>query len=152
MRSLRVLCLALVTWGCSPSGPPPDASVTTILGSGGISMTFDGEHYGAFAAQTAPSDPPDGTMLIIRLTDLAPIGVAVDADPALFPDRTVFRIRNVNPRDAVVMFDRSAKEPEMLAFTRDGKSPTIVPGLCDYYADPTDPSLHQCRPTDSQNP
>lgn len=135
--------------GCTPTAPRPGASVTTIEAPAGVFITFAGERYTAFGAQPKPSEPPDGTLLVIPLEDIASVGLATAADPVQFPDRTVFQIRNVDPRDAVVMFDRSAEVPEMLAFTRDGRSPTEVPGLCDYFADPT---MQQCHLEESSAP
>jgi len=147
-----VLCSAVAVGllaGCAPTAPRPGASVTTIVAPAGVFITFAGERYTAFGAQSTPSNPPDGTLLVIPLEDIASIGLATEADPVQFPDRTVYQIRNVDPSDAVVMFDRSADVPEMLAFTRDGKSPTVVPGLCDYYVDPT---LQLCHPGESSAP
>lgn len=147
--TLRLVVATVLLGGCTPSAPPPGGSVTTIVGPAGVWITFAGGQYEAFGAQSVPSDPPDGTLLVIPLEDIGSVGLAVDADPILFPDRTVYQIRNVDPRDAVVMFDRSAEVPEMLALTRDGKSPTVVPGLCDYYVDPT---LQLCHPGESSAP
>jgi len=145
---LRLVAATVLLVGCAPSAPPSGVFLTTIVGAG-VGVTFAGGQYQAFGAQSEPSDPPDGTLLVIPLEAISSTGLATEADPILFPDRTVFRIRNVNPRDAVVMFDRSTEVPEMLVLTRDGSSPTVVPGLCDYYADP---KLQLCHAKASSAP
>lgn len=139
-----VVVHAIVLAGCAIPGPTPFAGA--ILVEAGISMEFAGEGYEAFGAQSEPPDGVDDFDMIIPLENIEQIGFATETDPLLFPDRAVFRIRNVAPRDAVVMFDRSTDVPGMLVFTRDGTSPTVVPGLCDYY---TDPSLRLCHPAAS---
>jgi hypothetical protein len=114
----------------------------TAGGPAGVRVEFAGGAYTAFGAQPEPADPVDGTLLVVPVEALAGIGSADAADPAVFPDTTVLAIRNVNPHDAIVIFDRSTGTAEMLVLTRDGRSPTVVPGLCDYYADPI---LQRCH-------
>jgi hypothetical protein len=116
--------------------PGPRASVTTVFG-GPVRITFADADYQGFAARSEMPDPPDSLALVIPLDSISPIGTATEADPDFFPDGRVFAIRGVNPRDAVVMFDRSGPSDEMVVFTQGGRSPTEVAGLCDYYADPT---------------
>jgi hypothetical protein len=116
------------------------------MADAGVRMTFAGGVYEAFGAQAEPADGVDDFEMVIPLKDIGRIGFVAEADRVFFPDRAVFQIRNVAPHDAVVMFDRSTDVPVMLVFTRDGRSPTVVPGLCDYY---TDASLRLCHPSPS---
>lgn len=145
MRAALALSLAsLVMAAC---GPAPGASVTTLLG-GPAAMTFGGLVYAGFGARLTAPSPPDDTLVIPR-DALRPIGLATEADPAMFPDRQVFAVRGVDPRDAVVMFDQStpAVGIEMVVFTRGGTSPTQVDGLCDYYSNP---ALRLCHAASSR--
>ena len=148
VRSIAIsvaLGIAVLLAGCAPSGPNLSPSLSTVVG-GPVRMTYAGGNYGGFGARSEPPGPSDDLSLVIPLTDITMIGLADEVDPVVFPDRSVFRIRNVDPLDAVVMFDRSAREVEMVVFTRDGLSPTVVEGLCDYYPNPT---LRLCHPQGS---
>jgi hypothetical protein len=111
-----------------------------------VRITFADADYEGFAARSEMPDPPDTLALVIPPDVISQIGTATEADPDLFPDPRVFAIRGVNPRDAVVMFDRSGPSVEMVVFTRGGRSPTEVAGLCDYYPNP---SLRLCHPRPS---
>jgi hypothetical protein len=142
LRRLAAATSAILVAACATPAP----TTTTIVAEGGFHITFAGGEYGAFGAQSEPPDGIDDFEMVIPLEDITPIGLATEADPVRFPDRAVFQIRSVDVHDAVVMFDRSSSVPEMLVFTRGGRSPTIVPGLCDYY---TDPSLRLCGPRPS---
>lgn len=68
--------------------------------------------------------------------DLTRIGTASEADSTLFPDRSVFALAGVDPRDAIVLVDKSTEEDALVLFTRDGVSPVGVPGVCAYYVAP----------------
>lgn len=138
--------IALV--GCAPAGPGPGDSVTEIRG-GQVRITFAGIEYQGFGAFSEMPDPPDSSTLVIPPDALTSLGHATEADPALFPDRVVYAIRNVAPRDAVVMFDRSGPAVEVVVFTRMGTNPTLIVGLCDYYPDP---ALRLCHPQASGPP
>lgn len=146
-RIVATLLAVAVLDGCSPFGPDLGASVTTILG-GPVTMTFAGTNYTGVGATLAMPDPPDPDSLVIPQDALRLIGLATDADPMLFPDRQVFAIRGVEPRDAVVMFDRSTPKVsiEMVVFIRPGTDPTRIPGLCDYYAAPPCGGVTRPRP------
>lgn len=143
MRRARLMTtgsLVAVVALAASCAPGPGASVTQV-GGGQVRVRFAGGDYAAFGAQSEAPDPSDGMLLVIPLDDLTRIGTATEADPVVFPDPTVFQIRNVDPRDAIVMFDRDEPTVGMLVLTRDGRSPTVVPGLCGYYGDP---SQRQC--------
>jgi hypothetical protein len=135
-RLTRTGSLVTVVALAASCTPGPGDSVTQV-GGGQVRVRFVGGDYAAFGAQSEAPDPPNGMLLVIPLDDLTRIGTATEADPVVFPDPTVFQIRNVDPHDAIVMFDRDEPTVGMLVLTRNGRSPTVVPGLCGYYGDPT---------------
>lgn len=123
--------IALVFSACRPA---PGAPVESVVGDRvAVVFMIGGTEHSYIGFGTAA--------MSIEVNDLRPIGLASEADPTLFPDRKVYALGGVNPTDAIVLVDRSgatAEHGDPVLFTRDGISPPLVVGVCQYYMSPND--------------
>lgn len=149
--------IALMAASCSMRFPPNPASGPALLpvetgiavpcpsvapdALGYVCMEFDGHTYRGVAAQEAPQRQSGAGSLTITRDLLSKIGSAssVNADIGT-TDWSVYEIAGVDPADAVAMYIGSG-QAFMNVWTRDGVSPSTIPGLCQHYLDP---SLRLC--------
>ena len=146
-RALIAITIAAVG-ACGPrselaSSPfaSPDPCVESVC------LTFHGHSYVAFNAQSEPTVATGSGSLTIPLMSLHKTGTAtaVNADIGR-SDFTVFSIDGVDEDSAVAMFIGDASVPWIQVWTRDGVSPSLIAGLCDYFIDP---SRRQCHSASS---